>query len=127
MAQSLNQMYLHLVFSTKKRIPWINPAVESHLYKYIKGICQNEKVLLNEINGMPDHIHILVSFSRTITVSDFMKKIKANTSRWLKAQGPSLRDFAWQSGFASFSIGVMGLDQAVHYIRNQKAHHRDKT
>lgn len=124
MAHSICVLYLHLVFSTKDRIPFIEPAWQNDLYAYIGGIIKNlhgEPIL---INGTADHIHILCSQPKETAVAPFLRDIKANSSRWA-SQSHSPK-FQWQDGYGSFSVGVSSLDQVKGYIRNQAEHHQKR-
>ncbi len=123
MPQSLSNVLIHFVFSTKERYPFIQNDVEDKLYQYITGICHALKCPLHQIGGVSDHVHILLSLSRNIAISDLIGDIKAGSSQWIKKQGQSYRNFAWQSGYGGFSIGKSGFDNAVRYIANQKKHH----
>jgi len=87
MAQSLADIILHIVFSTKGRIPLIQPAVEEELYRYISGVCNNLNCPIIKINGVEDQIHILLQLGRTISTSDLISEIKSSSSRWIKSKG----------------------------------------
>ena len=126
MAQSLAKMILHIVFSTKDRLPFVHPDIEQDLYSYICGISNNLQCPVFKIGGMPDHLHLCCLLSRTITVRDLMEKIKANSSAWIKTKGVQYRKFAWQHGYGAFSIGQSQLLTLERYIDNQKEHHRKK-
>lgn len=123
MAQSLSNILLHIVFSTKDRRPLIPLDLEPRLYQYISGICDNLGCPVIYIGGMSDHTHILLSLGRTIPVSELISKIKANSSRWVKSIDAVHSSFAWQGGYGAFSIGESSRQQAINYIANQKAHH----
>ncbi len=127
MAQSLSNVLVHFVFSTKDRLPLIQNDVEENLYRYINGICSNLKCPLHQIGGIEDHIHILLSLSRNISISDLIGDIKASSSQWIKKQGNNYRHFAWQGGYGAFSIGKSGFYNAVQYITNQKEHHKKQS
>ena len=86
MAQSLSQMYLHIVFSTKNREKLILPEYEKRIYPYISTVCRESDCPVFEIGGVEDHIHILLELSRTMTVSKLIEQIKSNSSRWIKSQ-----------------------------------------
>ncbi|MDR1897874.1 MAG: IS200/IS605 family transposase [Prevotellaceae bacterium] len=124
MGQSLVQIYLHIVFSTKNRYPFIDGEVEKELFAYIGGIIKNHKGIPFLINGMPDHIHILCSFPRSICLSDFLKFIKGNSSFWIKSKGSQYQNFDWQDGYAAFSVSSSRKPNVENYIRNQKKHHK---
>ena len=127
MPQSLSQIYLHIVFSTKKRDPFISAKIESELYTYIGGTIKNLNALPIMISGTEDHIHILTSFPRTISVADFIKKIKTGSSHWIKDKGNEFQHFAWQDGYGVFSISPSNKQAVIDYIVNQKEHHKKQT
>jgi len=122
MAQSLSNILIHLVFSTKDRIQLIKPEIEQRLYLYIKSLSTDLNCPILTIGGMPDHIHILLNLSRTISLSEYMTKIKANSSKWMKKESGC--DFSWQKGYGGFSLAQSTLDGAMNYIANQKEHHK---
>jgi REP element-mobilizing transposase RayT len=124
MAQSLSNVLLHIVFSTKNRQPWIDTGIEEELAKYIGGICRDLGCPSHKIGAADDHIHIACSLSRTITVSKLVEEIKTGSSKWIKTKGNRFRDFAWQNGYGVFSIGQSQLDDLRRYISNQREHHR---
>jgi putative transposase len=124
MAQSLTDIILHIVFSTKERRPWIQSDIEDQLYAYISGICKNLNSPIIRINGMADHIHLLLHLSKTIAVSDLISNIKSNASRWIKTQGESYKNFSWQGGYGGFSVSRPSVEGAIKYIANQKEHHK---
>ncbi len=125
MSQSLSDILLHIIFSTKHRSSWIDPSIENELYSYIRAICKDLNCPVIEIGGIADHVHILVSFGRTITLSDLISKMKANSSRWMKTKGNS--QFCWQRGFGAFSVARRNLGSVRGYIVSQKEHHKTKS
>lgn len=124
MAQSLSNILLHLVFSTKNRRPWIRLEIEDELAKYIAGTCRELKCPSHRIGGTEDHLHIACSLSRTISVSELLEQIKTSSSKWLKSKGEQYSGFAWQNGYGAFSIGQSQLSDLKRYIANQREHHR---
>ncbi len=127
MAQSLSKVYLHIIFSTKNRENLILPKVEKELYAYIGGVIKNLKGVPININGMPNHIHILSTFPRTITIAKFLEEIKKSSSKWMKTQGSEFVDFSWQGGYAVFSVSQSKVEVVSKYISNQKEHHKKMT
>ncbi len=124
MPQSLSNILVHIVFSTKNRGNFLDCSITSELYSYIAQICKTNNSPIKQIGGTENHIHILVALSRTITVSKLIADIKANSSRWLKNKENKLKNFAWQNGYGVFSIGQSGFLHCVSYIKNQKKHHK---
>jgi REP element-mobilizing transposase RayT len=123
MPQSLSQVYVHIVFSTKYRQPLIKAEVEKELFAYIGGIIKNNKGIPFIVNGMPDHIHIFSSLPRTISLAKYVEDIKRMSSRWIKTKGIEYSHFSWQRGYAAFSVCSDGREVVTRYIANQKRHH----
>lgn len=124
MAQSLADILLHIVFSTKERKLWIDEVNEPELHAYICGICQNLDCPVIKINGVEDHIHVLLSLSRTIAVSKLIAEIKSNSSRWIKTKDSRFHEFSWQGGYGAFSVSRPQINGVIKYIENQKEHHK---
>jgi REP element-mobilizing transposase RayT len=125
MSQSLGNSDMHIVFSTKNRVPLISAAFENELYAYICGICKFLKSPVYLINGMPDHVHILLEQHRTISLSDLIGKIKSNSSRWAKGQMHGDSNFSWQKGFGYFAVSRQQFEIVRKYILGQKEHHKE--
>jgi REP element-mobilizing transposase RayT len=124
MAQSLSNILVHLIFSTKDRWPWIRPEVEGKLYAYLAAVCRSCGCPSVLIGGTQDHVHILSALSRTATVAELLEQIKKSSSKWIKTKGPEYRPFAWQGGYAAFSIGQSNVEAVKQYIARQREHHR---
>ena len=123
MSQSLSSILIHLVFSTKNREPFITPAIESELHPYMARIFRALKSPSLAIDGTTDHIHILFSLGRVITVADLVEEVKTESSKWIKRKGQKFRSFHWQAGYGAFSIGQSNVETLKRYIRGQKKHH----
>ena len=105
MPQSLVQVYLHIVFSTKLRRPYLKGrALQEKLYGYMSGICKNLGCSALKIGGVENHVHLLTRLSKTLAISDFMRELKRSSSTWLKTQNPALASFHWQDSYGAFSI-----------------------
>ncbi len=124
MPQSLSNVLLHLVFTTKNRQAWIDPEIEQELFPYIATICKELDCPAHKVGGADDHVHIACSLARTETVAKLLSAIKANSSKWIKEKGSQYEKFAWQSGYGAFSIGQSQVDSLRRYIENQRDHHR---
>ncbi len=124
MAQTLIAFYFHVVFSTKRRIEIIRPEIEDELYAYIGGILNNHKCKLLIANGTQNHIHLLTSLNKNVTVPIIVGDIKRNSSKWIKTKGGMLAKFEWQDGYSAFTVGHTQLDVIKQYIANQKEHHK---
>ena len=127
MGQSLVKNYVHFVFSTKNLMPLIQPQFEIEIYKYMSGICRNISSPSLQIGGHLNHVHILCFLSKKISVSEFCKKLKASSSKWIKTLDPSLSNFYWQDGYGAFSVSPSHVNNLVEYISNQHQHHQKKS
>ncbi len=127
MAQSLAKVYVHTVFSTKKRYPFIKPEIENELYSYIGGIITNLGGIPFQINGIPDHIHVFSTLPKTVSIAKFLEEIKRSSSKWIKTKGEEYKKFAWQNGYAAFSVSSSVKSKVEQYIANQKQHHQQLT
>ena len=124
MPQSLAQILVHLVFSTKNREKVLADDIRDELHAYIGGIVENLKGTLLRSGSVGDHIHLLIAHPRTCAPSELVLAIKTGTSRWLKTKGGRYADFHWQSGYGIFSISPSHRQALEHYIGNQAEHHR---
>jgi len=124
MSQSLSSILIHLIFSTKNREPFITTEIAVELQPYMATILRELKSPSLAIDGTADHIHVLFSLSRTITVAQLVEEVKTSTSKWVKTKGQPLRNFQWQRGYGAFSIGESNVPTLKRYIRNQQEHHR---
>ena len=122
MGQSLAQIYVHAIFGTKNREPFITSRIETDLHSYISGILKNLESPVIEINTMPDHIHILFRLSKNMALSKVFEEVKKTSSLWVKPKG--IPNFSWQIGYGAFSVSSSKLDVVRKYIRNQKEHHK---
>jgi REP element-mobilizing transposase RayT len=124
MPQSLAQIYLHIVFSTKQRRPFLqNVAVRNELHAYLGGTCRNLDSPSINVGGVADHVHLLCRLSRTLTVADLVRELKRESSKWLKATDAELADFHWQDGYGAFSISPAHVETLTAYIANQEQRH----
>ena len=124
MAGTYTNLNYQVVFSTKERRQLITVAIEDERHKYIGGIVKNLEGALLGANGMPDHIHLLMKLKPKIALSDIVRDIKSNSSAWLNERNRSLHKFAWQDGFAAFTVSESQLPRVAGYIRNQKNRHK---
>jgi putative transposase len=126
MAGTYTNLIYHVVFSTKNRYGFITPTIEEELFKYIGGIIRGIDGVCLEINGMPDHLHILMKLPPKIAVSNALRDIKANSSKWVNETKKGLHKFGWQDGYAAFTVSRSQVEPVRQYIRNQKAHHAQR-
>ena len=127
MANTYTQIHIQFVFAVKFRTATIHSSWKDELYKYITGIIQHHKHKLIAINGMADHIHILVGMRPTQSISDLMQDVKANSSKWINEKKLAQGRFEWQEGYGAFSYGKSQLKDVIAYINNQEQHHKLKT
>ncbi|MGE0635103.1 MAG: IS200/IS605 family transposase [Bacteroidia bacterium] len=126
MANTFSQIYIHAVFAVKGRQNLIHKW-NDELYKYICGIVNGNKEKIYAINGMPDHIHLLLSIKPDCKLSDLMRDIKASSSKWINTKNFVRGKFQWQEGFGAFSVSQSQLDIVIAYIDNQEKHHSKKS
>lgn len=127
MSQSLANVMIHVIFSTKDRTPLISPDLAGELYPYLGGICRSMGCSSHGVGGTSNHIHIACSLSRTVTVAKLLEELKKNSSKWIKTKGRQHALFAWQAGYGAFSIGQSQLEHLKTYIANQEEHHGKRT
>ena len=125
MPQSLANILLHIVFSTKDRTQWMtDQKINKDLYAYMATILANIDSPAILINGVDDHVHILCNLSRTLSVMKLVEKVKTEPSKWMKKQGAQYRDFYWQNGYGAFSVSESKSEEVRRYIGDQQEHHK---
>ncbi len=128
MSQSLVQCYLHVIYSTKHREPFLqDKSIRNAMHAYLAGICQNLGSPSLLIGGVEDHVHILCRFSKKITIMDFLRDTKRDSSKWIKTQGTQYSSFHWQEGYGAFSISPSHVPQVKEYIAHQEEHHKEES
>ena len=127
MSSSFSQIYIQVVFAVKGRNNLIHSAWEEELYKYITGIITNKGQKLISINGVSDHIHILIGLKPACRLSDLVREIKKSSNSFIKEKRYTKFKFEWQEGYGAFSYSHSALDNVISYINNQKEHHKRKT
>ena len=123
MANTYSKLYVHVVFAVKGRESLISGSWREKLYKYICGIVNNNQQKVYAINGVQDHIHILLSVKPNILLSDLIRDIKANSTRWINENKFVKGIFHWQEGFGAFSVSQSMVDKTIKYINEQENHH----
>ena len=124
MAATYSQIYIQIVFAVQGRRSLIQPEWEEHLYRYITGIITNKGQKLLAINGIPDHIHILIGMKPSCSLSDLVREIKRSSNEFIRLNGFCPEHFNWQEGFGAFSTSDSHLDRVIKYIHRQKSHHK---
>jgi putative transposase len=121
MSHTYAQNVIHVVFGTKDRRKAIPQPLQPRMWAYIAGICQKIGILVHAVGGMDDHIHFLIQVPPSLAVAKAVLAIKSNSSRWASEEGCK---FAWQQGYAAFSVSSSNVPAVVRYIQNQPAHHK---
>lgn len=124
MSQSLCKLYLHIIFHVKNTSPTVENEHLERLHSYLGGLVNTTGCQVICVGGTENHVHVLVMFSKTETVAHVVEEIKRNSSRWIKTVSPKYEKFAWQSGYAAFSVSQSQVDTVIAYIRNQAEHHK---
>jgi putative transposase len=127
MPQSLACINIHFIWSTKNRERWITSDLAVRLYPFLGGIVRERGCVLSLVGGMPDHVHLLVSLGRTVSVADLVCDVKSVSSQWVHKEFPALREFAWQAGYGAFAVSLSGVPDVWKYIDSQAEHHRAVT
>jgi len=127
MANTYTQIYIHIVFTVEGRQNLIRKEYREELHKYITGIIRNQEQKVIAINSMPDHVHILIGMKPNIALSDLVRDIKANSSKFINEKNWMMGRFNWQEGFGGFSYSHSQIDAVANYIKNQEEHHSVKS
>ena len=127
MPNTYTQLYIHAVFAVKNRECVISKSWKNDLYKYITGIVQNNGNKMLVINGVNDHIHLFFGINPNQSLSDLMKDVKANSSKWINDNKFVMGRFSWQTGYGAFSYSHSQLDNVIQYINKQEEHHQKRS
>ena len=127
MANTFSQIYIQTVFAVDGRLCLIRPEFKEEIYKYITGIVRNNGQKLISINGMSDHVHILIGLKPAMALADLVRDIKADSSNFINKKKWVRGRFNWQEGYGAFSYGHSQLDTIIRYIQNQEQHHRRRS
>ena len=124
MGRTYTNINVHIIFHIKSRECEMIEEDLPEIFRYIGGLVRNLSGYAFMIGGRTDHIHILSSLPVTTSLSDFVSRIKSNTSRWIKGLGVQYQNFSWQEGYGAFSVSESNKDEVIKYIINQKQHHQ---
>jgi putative transposase len=124
MPHTYAQNVIHIAFSTKYRRKSISKEFQPRMWAYAAGICKNHGIFVHAVGGMDDHIHLLIQVPPPLSLAKAVLAIKSNSSRWANEQG---NKFAWQQGYAAFSVSSSRVAAVIRYIQTQEAHHRKMT
>ena len=128
MPQSLSQLYTHIVFSTKHRVPHLQDRVlRERTHAYLAGTCINLDSPSIIVGGVEDHVHIFCRLAKTLCIAELVRELKRESSKWLKEQSADLASFYWQGGYGAFSISPGHVETLRAYIANQEEHHKTET
>ncbi|MFI5195970.1 MAG: IS200/IS605 family transposase [Chitinophagales bacterium] len=127
MPHSYNKIWIHAIYATKEREPLIRIEIEQIIYGHMKEQLVEISCPVRIINGMPEHVHLLFLLNPQKALTDILKQVKGNTSHWINEQGLIKEKFAWQGGYAAYSVSESQLEKVYNYILNQKQHHKKKT
>ena len=127
MPGTFSQIYIQIVFAVKNRQSFIQPSFEEELYKYISGIINAKEQKSLAVNGMPDHVHLLVGLKPSMRISDLVRDVKNNSTNFINERGWMETHFSWQEGYGAFSYSQSQFGNVIDYIKNQKEHHRKRT
>lgn len=127
MANTFSQIYIQTVFAVSGRLSLISASFKEDLHKYISGIVKKKNQKLIAINGMSDHLHILIGLRPSMALSDLVRDIKSDASEWVNRNKLARGKFGWQEGYGAFSYGHSQLDTIIRYIQNQERHHQRRT
>lgn len=124
MAHTFTNLRTHIIFSPKDRLPVITADLKTRLFAYLGGIIRdlNGKAII--VGGTADHVHLLLSMTPTLSISETLRLLKANSSRWVNRERSTKQAFAWQSGYGAFSVSESSAAAVVKYIQSQEEHHK---
>jgi putative transposase len=126
MAHTLTNLLFHVIFGTKGREPSIDSDVRGSLHAYVGGIVRESNGIAIVVNGTADHLHALIKLPPTLCISDAMRLVKTNSSKWMHEQKRRTK-FGWQAGYAAFTVSESGVAAVRSYIEQQEEHHRKRT
>jgi REP element-mobilizing transposase RayT len=127
MPHSYNKIWIHAIWATKERIPIIHSNIEYKIHQFISEQLRAQGCLVRIINGMPDHIHCLFLLSPQKSISEVIKQIKGSSSHYINQNDLTSKKFAWQTGYAAYSVSESVVEKVFQYIKTQKEHHQKKS
>ncbi len=126
MPHSFNKIWIHAIWSTKNRLSLIKPTAEMKIHQFIAEQLREQGCPVRIINGMPDHVHCLFLLSPQKSIAEVIKQIKGSSSHFINQNNLIPEKFAWQTGYAAYSVSESGVNKVFQYIQNQKKHHAKK-
>jgi putative transposase len=127
MAHSYHRIWIHLIWGTKERFPVLREGIRDLLFEHIRENARQAGIRLDAINGVSDHVHCLIELGLTSNVATIVNSIKGESSHWINSQRLTPTHFAWQEGYAAFSVSASQAGKVRSYILNQKSHHAMRT
>jgi len=127
MPHSFNKIWIHAIWSTKDRLPLIHSNVENEIHQFIAEQLREQGCPVRIINGMPDHVHCLFLLNPQKPIAEVIKQIKGSSSHYVNQNNLISEKFAWQTGYAGYSVSESVVEKVFQYIKNQKQHHTQKT
>ena len=127
MSHTYAKLLYHCVFSTKDRLPQIQNPMRDRLCAYIGGILEHRGGRLIKAGGTENHVHLLAELNTTVSVSDIMRDVKANSSKWIHETFPAAASFQWQTGYAAFTVSTSAVPDVIRYLEHQDEHHQTRT
>jgi putative transposase len=128
MPQSFAQVFTHFVFSTKDRRPFLEDrSIREEMHRFLGGTCNRLECPIVRVGGVADHVHVLCCLGRTISIADFVRALKRESSEWIKTKSADLSEFYWQSGYGAFSASPGHVAALKEYIASQEEHHRKES
>jgi REP-associated tyrosine transposase len=125
MSHTCSSLLYHCVWSTKHREPLIKNELKPRLNSYMRTVIENEGAKLLFINGVEDHVHLLLAMPLTLLIPDLIEKVKPITTKWMNRTFLELNNkFHWQAGYGAFSVGKSNMQAVINYIKNQEEHHK---
>jgi len=125
MAQSLSKIYIHIIFSTKNRFPFLqDESLRAKLYAFMVGVSEKLDSPIIKIGGTSEHIHLICKLSRNYSVAEIVRELKRTSSKWIQDKAPLLKTFHWQNGYSVFSVSPSHIESVKKYLENQSEHHR---
>ena len=126
MGQSISQVLVHVVFSTKGRRPLLGDRIRVEMHAYLASVLNGSENVCVRVGGVADHVHVALFLGRTESVARIVERLKVSSSKWIKTNGPEFARFGWQRGYAAFSVGLVDRAALVRYIDGQAEHHRKR-
>ncbi len=127
MSHSYSKIWIHAIWATKDRKALISPSIEEKLHQFMVRELEEMGCQVEIINGMPDHVHCLFRLNVQRSISEVIKQVKGSSSHYINQSDLTPQKFAWQTGYAAFSVSESGVEKVIQYIQNQKTHHRKKS